>query len=228
MRFRTSGTNWEGRAWTLVPSLVVLGQQISVLHPKGHGADGTVASKPHDAANPTSDHRPTPYIGPGVVRALDFGETTEDDVFKVLEAIRLSRDPRVKYVIHERRLFSSYASGTTGPFEWRPYGGPAPHDDHGHISTLAGLDTDTRPWVITNVEEPTMKPPSWATEATQWHIDTGIYTDATVDDVDETEAFHRQTVFRHRMWTRVIQPAIGKGGSQETIDVRLVGRILGQ
>jgi hypothetical protein len=148
MRFRTSGTNWEGRAWTLAPCLVVLGQQISVLHPRGHGADGTVASKNHDAANPTSDHRPTPYIGPGVVRALDFGETTEDDVFDVLEAIRRSRDPRVKYVIHERELFSSYPSGNVAPFNWRPYSGPAPHDDHGHISALAGFDTDTRPWAI--------------------------------------------------------------------------------
>lgn len=148
MRFRTAGFNWEGRGWTLVPSLVVLGEQISAVHPKPHPADGTVASRAHDAANPTSDHRPYPYSGAGKVRALDFGETVEDDVYNIVESIRLSRDPRVRYVIHERRLFSSYPSGPYPPFTWRPYSGPAPHDDHGHISTLAEGDTDTRLWRI--------------------------------------------------------------------------------
>lgn len=149
MRFRTAGANWERRPWTLAPCLVVLGQQISVLHPRGHPADGTVASRAHDAANPSSDHRPKPYSGSGIVRALDAGENTEDDAYNMAESIRLSRDPRISYVIHEGRLFSSYTSSTgVPPFVWRPYRG-APHTNHLHVSTLAAYDNDVRPWSIT-------------------------------------------------------------------------------
>jgi hypothetical protein len=61
------------------------------------------------------------------------------------------------------------------------------------------------------LEDDDMKPPTWAVEATQWHIDTDIYSESSTDDIDEPEEFHRQTVFRHRMWTRVIAPAIGDG-----------------
>lgn len=147
MRFRLLGKNWEGRTWTLAPSLVVLAQQIDALHPQGHPTDGTVAGKAHDAANPSSDHRPHPFKGPGVVRALDAGETTEDDAFKMAEAVRLSKDPRVKYVLHERRMFSSYPTAAHAAFTWRPYTGP-PHDSHVHFSTLSEFDDNVGLWSI--------------------------------------------------------------------------------
>lgn len=51
-----------------------------------------------------------------------------------------------------------------------------------------------------------MKPPSWAIAATQWHIEHDIYTEDTPDDVDESEEFHRQTVFRHRFYQKIVQP----------------------
>ena len=97
-RFRTSGSNWEGRAWILSPALVVLAQQIEAVHPTKHPADGTVASKNHDANNPASDHRPSPHSGRGVVRALDAGESHENDAYVISEAIRASKDPRARYV----------------------------------------------------------------------------------------------------------------------------------
>lgn len=147
IRFRRSGTNWEGRRWTLVPCLVKLAEQIEALHPEKSPADGTVASKTHDANSPNSDHRPFPYKGPGEVRALDAGEVTEDDAFKIAEAIRMSRDPRVKYVLHESRMFSSYPMGPYQSFTWRPYYGPA-HEQHMHISTEDEADNDVRPWAI--------------------------------------------------------------------------------
>lgn len=145
MRFRTSGNNHEGRPWVLAAGLMVLAKQIDEFDPERHAADGTVASAQHDQNNPSSDHRPKPYSGAGVVRALDFGEHTEDDAFKILEAIRKSKDSRVKYCIHESRLFSSYGST---PYEWRPYTGASPHSSHGHVSTLESGDTNTKPWNI--------------------------------------------------------------------------------
>ena len=44
-RFRTSGSNWEGRPWVLSPALVVLAGQIEAVHPQKHPADGTVAEQ---------------------------------------------------------------------------------------------------------------------------------------------------------------------------------------
>jgi hypothetical protein len=244
MRFRTGGQNWEGRQWTLVPGLVVLGQQISTLHPQAHATDGTVASKAHDAANPTSDHRPHPYSGPGRVRALDFGENTENDAFDVLESIRLSRDPRVKYVIHERRLFSSYPSGGIDPYTWRPYSGPAPHDNHGHISTLPEFDTDTRQWSITedtmphkHIPMPDELPRDWADLTwAEWVKESGT------DPNSRTWTFYREDL--SWVYSRVIKPlvnridalerrvadleAAGGGSDMPTLDIRVVGRVLGQ
>lgn len=173
MRFRTSGTNWEGRPWSLAPSLVVLGNQISKLHPQGHGADGTVASRNHDKNNPSSDHRPKPITGRGIVRGLDAGENVEDDAFKMAESIRLSRDRRIKYVLHEGRIFSSYGSE---PYKWRKFSG-APHTSHVHFSTLPEYDGDTRLWVITQGGPPDMG--NWAKPGDE------------VEDVEDMKAVHK-------------------------------------
>ena len=168
MRFRTSGTNWEGRRWVLAAGLMVLARQIDEFDPKSHATDGTVASRAHDKGSPTSDHRPNPYSGTGVVRALDFGENTENDAFNILEAIRLSRDERVRYVIHERRMYSSYGSQK---WEWRSYSGPAPHDTHGHVSTLEAYDSITDPWQIgEGMAEGPNGEPNWD-EVSKWAQD---------------------------------------------------------
>lgn len=152
-RFRRSGVNWEGRPWTLAPSLVALAGQVEGVHPEPHPTDGTVASRNHDANNPNSDHRPHPFDGPGVVRAIDIGETAENDAFEIAEAIRVSRDPRIRYVIHEARLFSSYPKDLIPPYTWRPYS-LAPHLDHVHISTWAESDDNTDPWTIMEDDMP--------------------------------------------------------------------------
>lgn len=154
----------------LAPALVVLGRQIEELHPEGHPTDGTVASQAHDKANPSSDHRPTPHTGPGTVRALDFGENTEDDVWEILEAIRISKDSRLKYAIHEARMFSSYATTSRAPWEWGPYTGPSPHGNHGHLSTLAAADNQTKEWRITMAPPADTGPngePNWS-EVSSW------------------------------------------------------------
>src|SRR3989304_3993850 len=97
-RFVRGGRNWEGRSWTLHPALSHLGSLVEDAWPENHGADGTVASKIHDATNPNSDHRPFPWTGAGVVYAIDVGEVTEDDGVILCEALRRSMDQRLKYV----------------------------------------------------------------------------------------------------------------------------------
>jgi hypothetical protein len=73
------------------------------------------------------------------------------------EHIRRSHDPRVKYVIYERRIFSG--SGGPSPWIWRPYTGLNAHLKHMHVSVLSTPtgENDTRPWFPpTNTSEVTV------------------------------------------------------------------------
>src|SRR5690606_13354252 len=134
-RWRRSGKNWEGRPWTITPALSVLLDELEEHYPVGNSSlDGTVASKGHDAANPSSDHRPHPIVGPGVVRAVDCWVASPTDGVTITEALRASRDPRIRYVIHNRRIFASYDRPHRKPWEWGPYDGASPHTNHIHIS----------------------------------------------------------------------------------------------
>lgn len=143
-RFRRSGKNWEGRNWETPPSLNALLDEIEAAYPAPRSLDGTVASKAHDRNSPTSDHRPKPTSGPGIVRAVDIGENEpEGDV--IAEAIRKSKDPRVKYVIHESRIFSSYSNSRRKAWEWGSYTGHS-HATHVHVSTVTIKDPDGSPW----------------------------------------------------------------------------------
>lgn len=222
MRFRIGGANWEGRPWKLAGSLVVLAEEVTELHPQPHAADGTVASKAHDAANPGSDHRPKPHKGTGVVRAIDIGGKTE--VMDMLEVIRHNRDPRIRYAIHRGRVFSSYPSPDGPAYTWRPYAGPNPHLTHGHVSTLPAHDHDTSPWLPD--KEETMKIPleDWARNSFQWAIDTGIYTqEKNLDKIREAYDFQRTIVNQHRYHQRL---GGGHVVGAPTIDLRVIGEIL--
>lgn len=143
-RFRYSGVNWEGRPWAASQAIKQLGQQVEEAYPTRSGYDGTVASKTHDQRSPRSDHRPRPFSGFGRVRAIDIGAATDE----LIEAIRASRDPRIKYVIHKRRLFSSYNHANGPAWSWRPYSGSNSHTRHAHISVLANADANAAPWDI--------------------------------------------------------------------------------
>lgn len=138
--------NWEGRRWKVAEGIAQLARQLNAQNGMPHGADGTVASRTHDMNNPSSDHRPYPYqtTGVAVVRAIDVGDVDVERLRRITEALRLTRDPRVRYVIHDRR----YYSPRTG-WEWRTYTGSNPHATHIHISVTAAADSDGREWVIT-------------------------------------------------------------------------------
>lgn len=72
------------------------------------------------------------------------------DAHAVVEAIRRSRDPRVKYIISNGRIANSYANGSSPPSAWRTYSGSNKHTKHAHLSVVATKsDCDsTSPWVI--------------------------------------------------------------------------------
>jgi peptidoglycan hydrolase-like protein with peptidoglycan-binding domain len=81
-------------------------------------------------------------------------DPTGCDGYILAQALLDSRDPRIKYIISNRRI----ASGQQGPkpWEWRPYSGTNPHTHHMHISVRENksLYDSTRWWEIKMPEVP--------------------------------------------------------------------------
>jgi hypothetical protein len=118
-------------------------------------SDGTCASQQHHDQNPGSDHEPTiEYKGKWYESAFDLSDDKLSgcDADRMVEDLRVKRDIRVKYVIAERRMYSSYSGHDqkTGklfkPYEWRPYYGPNPHTTHVHVSILPMHIFNDDPW----------------------------------------------------------------------------------
>jgi lysozyme family protein len=132
--------------WRVAKSLEVLRDQINVLHPgRRRDNDGTIGDTAHQAR--TSDHNPWVKDGAiGVVTALDITHDPAHgvDTYAMAETLRRNRDRRIKYVISNRRIFSSQLHA----WEWHPYTGANPHDHHVHISVLPdkALYDDRTPW----------------------------------------------------------------------------------
>lgn len=92
-------------------------------------SDGWIGDTAH--ASRPSDHNPNAF---GVVTALDITHDPAHgvDTWKLAEILRINRDPRIKYVISNGRIFSSAVSA----WQWRPYTGANKHAHHVHISVM--------------------------------------------------------------------------------------------
>lgn len=137
-------------AWRAMNSLLVLRDQVNQLAPnRTKGADGLVADANHST---TSDHYPHPVTGVGdeMVTALDLTHDPANgfDSYRFADVLRSHRDPRIKYVISNKRIFSSYTSSSGRlPWVWGTYTGTDPHTNHVHISVLDAPIGDLKtPW----------------------------------------------------------------------------------
>jgi len=140
-------------AYYLSPSLAALRAQANTRYPdRDKSSDGWIGDTSHAARK--SDHNPDWDAG-GVVRAYDLDEDLDGngldhgaELMFVAEHLRVTRDPRVKYVIYEGRMFASYDSVNGPAWKWRPYAGANAHRKHVHVSVLPTRtgETDTRPW----------------------------------------------------------------------------------
>lgn len=113
-------------------SLDKLLSQINAMAPgRSTASDGWIGDAAHQAT--PSDHNPN---AAGVVCARDFTHDPAHgaDMNEIAEALRRGRDPRIKYVIWNHRMFSSYPTSGYAAWEWRPYTGTNPHDHHLHCS----------------------------------------------------------------------------------------------
>lgn len=134
--------------WRVAKSLLTLIEQVDHHWPdRSRAADGTIGDTAH--ASRVSDHNPN---SAGVVTAWDCTEDSKRgaNMHNLAEALRASHDPRIKYVIWDHRMFSSYEYGDVRPFTWRPYTGIDPHTGHLHLSVSgeAGLYDDARKWRV--------------------------------------------------------------------------------
>lgn len=89
-------------------------------------------SAAHTKASPTSDHERG--------EAVDLTNDPEHGVRCAEIAEQLKTDPRVKYLIFNRRIFKA----RTG--KWEPYTGKNPHTSHLHTSIHSYARDDLSPW----------------------------------------------------------------------------------
>lgn len=140
-------------SWVADLGLLKLRWQVDEVAPhRRKGSDGTKGDEAH--AGRTSDHNPEhppPAGNPdNQVDALDLTHDPASgaDMGVLTEALRRSRDRRIRYVIFNRRIFSSYAVNGRKAWEWGPYDGSDPHTGHAHISVNDQHHDETQDWEI--------------------------------------------------------------------------------
>jgi len=137
--------------WRVAEALKALRDQINARFPnRSKSSDGTIGDLNHCPG--TSDHCPNVMEGRvGVVTALDITHDPAHglDAGQLAETLRVNRDPRIKYIISNRRIANFKSLDGEPPFAWRDYNGPNPHTKHVHISVKpekngdGGYDTTT-------------------------------------------------------------------------------------
>ncbi|MDP8993787.1 MAG: hypothetical protein M3N07_02210 [Pseudomonadota bacterium] len=145
--------NAEGPAqWRVAESLETLRKQINKAAPgRSKISDGGIGDGAHRGRN--SDHNPWVSDGAkGVVTARDFTHDPKGgcDAGRLAEVLRQSKDPRIKYIISNKRIASSAPKGSVPAWTWRAYTGKNPHTKHVHLSVKsdkAHYDS-TAPWKI--------------------------------------------------------------------------------
>lgn len=147
--------------WRVAHSLESLRSQLNAAHPgRSKASDGTIGDAAHAAS--ISDHNPD---AGGVVRALDVTHDPAHgvNIAALSEQLRLSRDPRIKYVIANRRIFAGNAGPS--PWVWRTYTGPDPHTNHVHVSVAPGtLGDRAGSWTLTRAPSKITPTPGKALE----------------------------------------------------------------
>lgn len=138
--------------WRVALALEKLRGQINAKYPnRSKISDGGIGDPNHQ--NRKSDHNPWVIDGrQGVVTARDFTHDAAHgcDCTKLAEAIRAARDSRVKYIIWNRRICTSYPKDGMPAWAWRTYTGKNGHTHHMHISVKPSksLYDSQSPWPI--------------------------------------------------------------------------------
>lgn len=133
-------------AWRLAKALEQLRKQVNAEFPtRRKDSDGTIGNEEH--ANRSSDHNP--WVGPGVVTALDLTHDPKNgfDSYRFAQSLVDHRDERIKYIISNGKIVSGSGQSTPA-WKWRAYNGKNRHDHHVHISVKSNSTfyDDTVEW----------------------------------------------------------------------------------
>lgn len=134
--------------WRVAKCLLELRAEANEAWPhRSKASDGTIGDAGHETRD--SDHNAWVRDGlMGVVTALDLTHDPANgcDAQRIVDALVELRDPRIKYIIWNRRIINSRVA----PWVWRSYSGDNPHDKHFHLSVLPDKPfyDDQRSWNI--------------------------------------------------------------------------------
>lgn len=128
-RWRTKGSTWRtGQAIT------TLARQLEAIWPDRQPSDGTVGDLSHQARR--SDHNPN---SARVVTAIDVGIVDRQGK-ELVQSLVVSRDPRIKYIIHNKSIWRSYDKTGLPAWTRAAYTGSNPHKTHVHLSVSSNPD----------------------------------------------------------------------------------------
>lgn len=128
--------------WVLSPALVTFKNQLNAAFPhRDTRSDGTIGDARHRAEAGGSDHNPDVD---DIVCAFDgthgpYWHLSIQDVTQLVHELVASGDPRIKYVIFQRRIWTP-AKG------WHDYTGVSPHLEHFHLSVTQAGKRNSHPW----------------------------------------------------------------------------------
>lgn len=134
-------------SWFLAPSLRALFVEVDEVAPRrNRRSDGSIGDSAHQTRK--SDHNPDRGSG-GIVRAVDVTHDPDGgcDCNRLASAIRRRRDPRIAYVIFDRRIMAGERGPS--PWVWRRYTGESPHTHHMHVSIrhTPAAETECGAWL---------------------------------------------------------------------------------
>ena len=139
-------------AWRPAQCLLTLRREVNAKAPNRRTTeDGLIGDEAHQTRD--SDHNPWVRDGQvGVVTAIDITHDPAHgcDADELAETLIRRKDRRIKYIIRDRKIASSYPKGSVPAWTWRRYTGANPHKTHVHISVSAEkeLYDDPAPWRI--------------------------------------------------------------------------------
>jgi len=138
-------------SWRMAAALTKYLAQINALAPnRDKSSDGGIGDARHAAGK--SEHNPEDHDSdpstPGVVRAYDITHDPAGgcDCNVLAASLKASRDPRILYMIWNRKITSSVVQ----PWVDRDYTGPNPHTTYLHLSVSPEVRRfdDARSWAI--------------------------------------------------------------------------------
>jgi hypothetical protein len=137
--------------WRVANSLNKLLDQVNALAPsRDKASDGSIGDAAHQSEACSSQHNSCciQFNGIWIIRARDFTHDPAGgfDSYAFAEQLRLSRDPRIRYVISNHRI-----TGPNHNWQWDAYDGSDPHTNHAHVSVVdtQSLYDSTAAWRIT-------------------------------------------------------------------------------